>query len=303
MARRLLHATRHLAVHRVEHLALAGVDDRDDDAVGVAVRERQQVERGDPDHRHPQRVRQGLAGGEADPHPGEQPGPDVDGDAAELGEPDVGLARRRSRSPGPASRRAGARGRPRTVAITPSCPPMATLTCSVAVSIPRISMRHAASRPLDSRRPARGPVATGGADLDRRRASASPSIEVEPHDEVLAERPGDDIAPLDEHDAVGLGQLAERQVGDLGVLVEAVEVGVMQRRPPAVVAVHQRECRRRDRLGDAERPAEALGERRLAGAHLPGEHDDVTRRAEPGQGGGDRVGVGDQRESTTDDAT
>ena len=43
--RDLLHATGHLAVHRVEHLALAGVDHGDDDAVSVPVRERQQVER------------------------------------------------------------------------------------------------------------------------------------------------------------------------------------------------------------------------------------------------------------------
>ena len=53
---------------------------------------------------------------------------------------------------------------------------------------------------------------------------------VEADDEVLAERRLDDVAPLDEHDAVVLGELAEGEVGDLGQLVEAVQVGVVQRR-------------------------------------------------------------------------
>ena len=62
------------------------------------------------------------------------------------------------------------------------------------------------------------------------RASSVAVDEVEAHHEVLAERRLDDVAPLDEHDAVVLGELAEGQVGDLGELVEAVQVGVVQRR-------------------------------------------------------------------------
>ena len=87
----LLQAARHLPVHGVEHLALAGVDDRHDDAVGAPVRERQQVERRDPDHRDAQRQRQRLGRRQADPHAGEQPGADVDGDQSELVEAEVGL--------------------------------------------------------------------------------------------------------------------------------------------------------------------------------------------------------------------
>ena len=79
----LLQPARHLAVHGVEHLALAGIDDRDDDTIGAAVRERQQVERGDADHRQPQRwSASALPVGQADAHPGEQPRPDVDGHQA-----------------------------------------------------------------------------------------------------------------------------------------------------------------------------------------------------------------------------
>ena len=58
-----------------------------------------------------------------------------------------------------------------------------------------------------------------------------------------------------------------------------------------VVAVHERERRRRDRFGDSERRAEALSERGLAGAHLPGQHDQIAPRASHGQCVGDRVGL------------
>ena len=60
-------------------------------ALEAELKERQQVERRDADHRDAQRQRQRLAGGQPDPHPGEQTGPDVDGHQAELVEPDVGL--------------------------------------------------------------------------------------------------------------------------------------------------------------------------------------------------------------------
>ena len=127
----------------------------------------------------------------------------------------------------------------------------------------------------------------------RRRRRPTSSVGVRRHEthlEVLAEPRRHHVTPLDQHDAVELGELAERQVGDLGVLLEAVDVGVVQRHRRRVVRVHEGERRRRDRLGHTERPAEALGERRLAGAHLPGEHDHVAGAAEPGDGGGDRRG-------------
>ena len=40
---------------------------------------------------------------------------------------------------------------------------------------------------------------------------------------------------------------------------------------------------------DAERPPEALGERRLAGAHLAGEHDHVAGRLSAASARGDGV--------------
>jgi hypothetical protein len=62
-----------------------------DHPVGVPAREREQVERRDADHRDPQRERQRLRRRQPDPHAGEQARPDVDGDAPDLVEPDVGL--------------------------------------------------------------------------------------------------------------------------------------------------------------------------------------------------------------------
>ena len=100
---------------------------------------------------------------------------------------------------------------------------------------------------------------------------------------------------------VELGQFVERQVGDLGGAVEPVQVGVVQGDPAEraglrhVVAVHQRVGRRRDRLGDAERTAEPLRERRLAGAHLARQHDDVARARQQRDRGGDRLGVSERR--------
>ena len=61
------------------------------------------------------------------------------------------------------------------------------------------------------------------------RVDSSSSTSVEPDEQVVADRRLDDVAPLDEHDPVGLGQLGEREVGDLGWVVEPVEIGVVER--------------------------------------------------------------------------
>src|SRR5829696_5081887 len=201
-------------------------------------------------------------------------------------------------------------------AMTPSWPPSDTLTCSVAVSMPRISMtsplRQDATggdgrqapcaggpRPGQSwqaplvgrlleRGPATRPRGAGGRDGDV--AGVEMTVDgIQAHDEVLAERRGHDVAPLHEDDAVELGELAERQIRDLRQLVEAVDVGVVERRATGVVAVHEGERGRGDRFDDAERPAEPLGEGRLAGPHLAGEQDDVPGTAQPGQPGGHGV--------------
>ena len=62
-----LHAAGHLAVERGEHLAPAGVDHRGDEPGAEPGREREQVEARDADHRHPERLGDRLAGGDADP--------------------------------------------------------------------------------------------------------------------------------------------------------------------------------------------------------------------------------------------
>ena len=110
----------------------------------------------------------------------------------------------------------------------------------------------------------------------------------------------DDLTPFDQHDAGELGQLAKGEVGHLGGPFQAVQIGVMQRDlagPWSTVdriAVHQGERRRRDPVGDAERHAEPLGERGLAGTHLAREHDDVAGAGQLGDHRGDRMRVGDR---------
>ena len=64
-----------------------------------------------------------------------------------------------------------------------------------------------------------------------------------------------------------------------------------------VVAVHERERRRRDRFGDSERSAEPLGERGLAGAHLTGQHDQIAGRARAAERVGDRMGLDERANS------
>src|SRR5205814_3733829 len=62
-----------------------------DQAVGVAHAERREVEAGDADHRHAQRLGQRLGRGDADAEPGEQARPDVDGDGTQVVELDQRL--------------------------------------------------------------------------------------------------------------------------------------------------------------------------------------------------------------------
>ena len=135
--------------------------------------------------------------------------------------------------------------------------------------------------------PARRPRPTRSALIDDAAGVAVGLVEVEAHQHVIAERSSDHVAPLDQHDAVGLEQLGERQIGDLVMRRQPVDVGVVQRHPPGGVAVHQGERRRRDRLGHADRLAEPLGEGGLAGAHLAGEHDEIAAASQAGQGRGD----------------
>ncbi len=179
--------------------------------------------------------------------------------------------------------------------MTPSWPPIATLTCSVAVSMPRISTAfpHTAGPRSTSAPPMDGPASVGRAHEPGRRAAGADRARPggEQRSSSGASRwiarwspsVDDDVAPLDEHDALVVGEIVEREIVQLVLGGQAVDVGVVQGDVLQRVAVHQVERRRGDRLADPQRGAEALGERRLAGAHLPGQHDDVpAQRARPG---------------------
>ena len=109
---------------------------------------------------------------------------------------------------------------------------------------------------------------------------------VETHLEVVTQRRAGDVAPLDEHDPVERRQLVQGEVVDVARALEPVDVGVVQRQPARQrIAVDERERRRRDRLGDAQRTPEALRERRLAGSpcrrrarsrHRPARHPAIA---------------------------
>ena len=95
--------------------------------------------------------------------------------------------------------------------------------------------------------------------------------------EVVAERRAGDVTPLDEHDPVERRQLVQRKIVDVARALEPIDVGVVERQPVRQrIAVDERERRRRDRFGDAERTPEALRERGLAGTHVAGQDDHVT---------------------------
>ena len=252
---------------------------------------RQQVERRDPDHRHAQRQRQRLAGGEPDAHAGEQARPDVDGDQPELVQPDLGLG----------ADEVDRRGE--DLGMAPATPDLEQRDHPLVAAERHADLLGRRLDPEDQHgplavrrrqgRPNGEPTSRLSGVIVMRRASASPSSSSRRTTRCSPKVDSDDVAPLDEHDAVELGELAEREVGDLGELVEAVQVGVVQRRPAGVVAVNEGEGRRRDRLGHAQRPPEALGEGRLSGPHLAGEEDDVPAAAERGDGAGDVVGGGE----------
>ena len=135
----LLHTSRHGAVHRPEHLRLTGIDHRHDHLVAVLAGERQQVERRDPDDREPQRLGDRLGRRATRTRiPVNNPGP--------MSTATTPISARSTSAWRHTNSIAGARisawRRPRDTSnnpITPSWPPIATPTRSVAVSIPRVS--------------------------------------------------------------------------------------------------------------------------------------------------------------------
>ena len=103
---------------------------------------------------------------------------------------------------------------------------------------------------------------------------------------MITEEGLDDVAPLDQDDAVVVGQLLERQIGHLGRPLEPVQVGVMEHLGAVgptrqVVAVHERERRRRDRFGDAERASRIPGRTRSCRRPSPRTARSDRRRAKP----------------------
>ena len=96
----------------------------------------------------------------------------------------------------------------------------------------------------------------------------------------LGEPLGQALAPLDDGDRV-VERGVEVEVVELGDAAEPVGVDVHQRRAVAQRRVHpgDHERRRRDVAAHAEAGAEPLGERRLAGAELAGEHHQVAGAA------------------------
>src|SRR5690606_18310168 len=87
--------------------------------------------------------------------------------------------------------------------------------------------------------------------------------------------------------------LREAEVERLAQLVEAVHVEVVDGEA-AVVDVDEREGGARDPVGDAETATEALHERRLAGAEVSGQDDDVAGTGQPGDRFGELAGLVDR---------
>ena len=166
-------------------------------------------------------------------------------------------------------------------------------TRSVAVSIPRISIgtphtlrrvgSNAAPSSLHSRRSrssrAPSPIpskASSSPTPSSNRSGSRCTSRWSPKTRV------DDVAPLDEHDPLGTPRAPRapgrrsRRCGRAGTGRRGATSLAPWPRSARVVGVHERERRRRDRLGHAQRRAEALRERRLAGTHLAGQHDQVA---------------------------
>src|ERR687892_2447435 len=169
-----------------------------------------------------------------------------------------------------------------TSANTPSCPPMAHPTWRVEVVMPRISTpaprsRGPVRRTTLARSPRRRAIGRGAtcrrvADplgprrhrLDQRGHPPQPRAagaaqddgalvvavtEGQPHlEQVHRKHRHDDVAPLDEHDALVVQQLGEAEVGDLAELVQSIDVDVVHGEVSRVL-LDQRERGAGDRLG------------------------------------------------------
>ena len=100
----------------------------------------------------------------------------------------------------------------------------------------------------------------------------------------------DRVAPLHEQHVVAAAELLQAEIDDVLDAVEAVHVDVCQVED-ARVLLHERERRRHHGLLDAQPACDALGERRLARAQLPGEHHGVAGAQQRGDRLADLAGL------------
>ena len=215
--------------------------------------------------------------------PVNRPGPDVDGDDADLVERDVGLAADELDGRGQRLGVAPAPADLERAPSTPSWPPMAQPTCSVAVSMPRISMRHGLRR-AGARRGAAASARARQTRADRRatldgrgRRRPSPKRRGAPRGRSRGQADGDDVAPLDEGDAVRR-RAARRGRGRPprpSARGGRRRRGARGRRPAYVV--HEGERRAGDRLGRRRAPAA----KPWANAVLPAPRSPTSRMRSP----------------------
>ena len=208
---------------------------------------RQQVERGDPDHRHAQRLGQRLGGGQPDAHPGEQSRPDVDGDEAEIVEIDVGLGAaeldRRDERLGVAAAAGDLEQGDDALVPADGDAHLRRRRLDAEDQHGRLDIVCSACRRIEVEGlellgedlPALRPRSTRRRDRDtaglagRLRCVDIGYIDhFEADLEMFAECRRHDVTPLDENDPAELGELAEGKVGDLVELFEAVHIGVVE---------------------------------------------------------------------------
>ena len=218
-----------------------------------------------------------------------RPGPDVDGDGADLVELDPGLAAHELDGRGRGSRRGAGPGRRGTRPARPrgrrwrSPPGRWPSRCrgSACGSAPRSRRRGPAARP-----PGGGPrpraATTGRRDRERQHAlvvglarrpaappgsrRAGPGATTSPHSMSVTAALVEQLGDARGRPAPACGRGGRRRGGASGS------------RP--VVGADQDEGRAGDRLGDAQAPGEALDERGLARAQVAGQQDEVAGRGQ-----------------------
>src|SRR6185312_2561118 len=176
----------------------------------------------------------------------------------------------------------------RTSPSTAPWSPNATDTWAVAVSIASTSTSVSRDRG-DQRVAAPGPRDAGG--LERHRSLVVVGTQCQVHVEAVGgEQRAHAVAPLHDGHRVAPHEVVEPEVVQLLQVVEPVHVDVHERRG-GVVFAHDGERGAHDRLADAERDRDPLGEHGLAGAELAVEHHDVAGAQQRADAAPERVGL------------